>query len=287
MPPPSRTPNHPNGLTESYPPRSGLPPSPFRRPVRPGGLFSAPVAPSPRPDPPPRRSSARRSAMTLGSLTWAQSRDGRVVMTWPLGPTNSSSTLASPESDQAFGVDQIVVVLAQESQIVEVGPPAGAPLLEVMAVGEEHVGTTGKHAVAIAAPDLAALGVGGEALGPPLVEGVALGVVEGDDHTGVTEQAPDHLRADEPAPFELAWEGRIWIREHLEGHVGHHQRVARSRAHLVPPQSRAGRPGRRPGAGRGASRRLKRSARPPARGQHAPRRKRRGATGPPPCAGCR
>ncbi len=49
--------------------------------------------------------------------------------------------------------------------------------------------------------------VGGrEALGPALVHGVAQLVVEGDDHAGVTDQAPGHLGADQPAALEFAGE---------------------------------------------------------------------------------
>ncbi len=54
--------------------------------------------------------------------------------------------------------------------------------------------TARKDAVAITTPDLAPLGGRGQALGPPLVHGVANLVVEGHDHFSVTDQAPGHVR---------------------------------------------------------------------------------------------
>ncbi len=55
-------------------------------------------------------------------------------------------------------MDQVMVVLTEEGQVPQIGQAAVFALIEVVTVGEEHVGTARKDAVAITTPDLAPLG---------------------------------------------------------------------------------------------------------------------------------
>ena len=127
----------------------------------------------------------------------------------------------------------MVVVLTEERQIVEVGLPAVAfPPPDVVRVDEDGVGTRREATVAVSPPELAALGGGRISSGPPLVHRVARLVVEGDDHRGVTRQAPGHLGVDKALVLELAGQLAV-LCEGRQRHVGHDDVGARRRGLLV------------------------------------------------------
>src|SRR6202034_3437858 len=85
----------------------------------------------------------------------------------------------------ALRVDQPMVVLTQQSEILQVGLAAPDPPVQMMGLGEDGVGAPGEAAAAIPAPDLAPLCGRRATASPTFVHGVAGFVVDCDDHGGI------------------------------------------------------------------------------------------------------
>ena len=60
-------------------------------------------------------------------MTVVHNGDGRDAMARPVGPTKCSSSLALPVIVQPAAVHQMMVVQAQEREVLEVGPAARLP----------------------------------------------------------------------------------------------------------------------------------------------------------------
>ena len=122
----------------------------------------------------------------------------------PEGPTKVNSRLAFPVMRPPAAVDEVMVVEAQEREVVEVRAPVRFPGHHVVGVGERRVRAPGEPAVAVSAHDLPALGVGRFPPGPALVHRVAHVVVDTDRDRGVACDSSDGLAADEPVSLQLA-----------------------------------------------------------------------------------
>ena len=167
----------------------------------------------------------------------------------------------------------MVVVLAQEARLSRSVRPPALPLLEVVAVGEKtwaQPGNTQWRSRRQTSRRWVAVG----SARPAPRRGCGPRRRRGRRPTGVTEQAPDHVRADEPAPFEFARQRRLGVAPDLEGHVGHHQRAAPSRAPAtLRAEQETKASARRWSRGVSPSEPI---AWPRLERQHAPRRRRRG-----------
>src|SRR5580658_5496818 len=97
----------------------------------------------------------------------------------------------------------MMVVLAEQGQVGEIGWPTAGPFLEVVAVGEEDVVAPRETAVTVPTCDLTSLGGSREVARPALVHRVPLGVVDRDDHVGVTGKAANDVTAHESPTLEF------------------------------------------------------------------------------------
>jgi len=103
-------------------------------------------------------------------------------------------------------MDQVMVVQAQEREVLNVGPPVGLPGHHMVRVGERHVGAAGETAMAVPAHHLSALGVSGLSPRPTLVHRVPDVVIDADRDGGITGDPPHGRGVDQSIAFELAEE---------------------------------------------------------------------------------
>ena len=107
---------------------------------------------------------------------------------------------------------QVMVVQAQEGEILQIGPAAGLQGTTWWILVKVTLVTAREAAVPVPAHDLAALGRVGLSAGPALVHGVADVVVDRDGEGGVTGDLAHDIGADEAVTLELAGEGALLAR---------------------------------------------------------------------------
>ena len=120
-----------------------------------------------------------------------------------------------------------MVVVAEQREVVDVGPSVGFPGPDVVGVREGRIRAAREPAVPVAAPAPPGAGRRSARSGPALVHGVAHVVIDGDDDGGVAGDSPDGLGAEEAAALEVARQRGLVVDQGPEGDVGHHEPGAR------------------------------------------------------------
>ena len=97
----------------------------------------------------------------------------------------------------------MMVVLAEQGQVGEIGWPTAGPFLEVVAVGEEDVVAPRETAVTVPTCDLTSLGGSREVARPALVHRVPDIVIDRYCDGGVTGNPPHRFAIDQANVLEL------------------------------------------------------------------------------------